>query len=39
MSVRKHLTSNDFILLSMSTVIVQVSHADKNMDMAIPNDF
>ena len=33
-SLRKHLISNAYILLSMSAVMVHVSHAYKNMDMA-----
>ena len=33
-SLRKHLISNACILLSMSAVMVHVSHAYKNMDMA-----
>ena len=33
-SLQKHLLSNACILLSMSAVIVHVSHAYKNMDMA-----
>ena len=31
--MRKHLISNACIILSMSAVIVHVSHAYKNMDM------
>ena len=34
-SLRKHLISNACILLSMSAVMVHVSYAYKNMDMAI----
>ena len=33
-SLRKHLISNAHILLSVSAVMVHVSHAYKNMDMA-----
>ena len=33
-SLRKHLISNACIILSMSAVMVHVSHAYKNMDMA-----
>ena len=33
-SLQKHLISNAYILLSMSAVMVPVSHACKNMDMA-----
>ena len=33
-SLRKHLISNACILLSMSAVMVRISHAYKNMDMA-----
>ena len=33
-SLRKHLVSNACILLSMSAVMVHVSHVYKNMDMA-----
>ena len=33
-SLRKHLISSACILLSMSAVMVHVSHAYKNMDMA-----
>ena len=34
MSLRKHLISNACIILSMSAVMVHVSHAYKNMDAA-----
>ena len=33
-SLRKHLISSAYILLSMSAVMVHVSYAYKNMDMA-----